>query len=58
MMKLQIFMIPQASCDYTCFAAINVQSAFKKDVNYYQQVLNCKYIENELKKKKNDQTYY
>ena len=40
----------KAGSNYTCLAIINVDSAFKKDKNYYPQVLlkECKYIENKL----------
>ena len=35
--------------DYTCLAAINLNSVLKKHENYYQQVFlkECKYIEKE-----------
>ena len=36
--------------DYTCLAVINVDSALKKDENYYPQVFfkKCKYFKKEL----------
>ena len=36
-MKLQIFMVKVVS-DYTCLAVIKIDSALKKDENYYPQV--------------------
>ena len=48
-MKLQIFTIKIRKLDsnHTCLAVISLDSAFKKDDNYYPQVFSkeCKYIE-------------
>ena len=43
-MKLQI---PKVHSNYTCLAVISLDSALKKDENYYPQVYlkECKYIE-------------
>ena len=41
-MKLQIFMmkkIPKTDSNHTCLAVISLDSALKKDDNYYLQVL-------------------
>ena len=39
--------IPQVDSNYTCLAVITLDSALKKDENYYPQVFlkGCKYIE-------------
>ena len=39
--------IPQVDSNYTCLAVITLDSALKKDENYYPQVFlkECKYIE-------------
>ena len=47
--KLQIFMIkkiPKVDSNHTCLAVIRLDSALKKDENYYPQVFlkECKYI--------------
>ena len=44
-MKLQIFMI-KVDSNHTCLAVISLDSALKKDENYYPQVFlkECKYI--------------
>ena len=47
-MKLPIFMIkkiPKVDSSHTCLAVISLDSAIKKDGNYYPQVLlkECKY---------------
>ena len=41
---------PKAGFDYTCLAVINVDSALKKDENYYLQAFlkEHKYIEKEV----------
>ena len=49
-MKLQISMIkkiPEVDSSQTCLAVISLDSAFKKNDNYYPQVLlkQCKYTE-------------
>ena len=49
-MKLQIFTIkknPKVDFNHTCFAVIILDSAIKKDENYYLLVFSkeCKYIE-------------
>ena len=43
--------IPKASSDYTCLAVITIDSALKRDDNYYPQVFlkEYKYIEKEKK---------
>ena len=52
-MKLQIFAIkkiPKLDSNHTCLAVISLNSALKKDGNYYPQVLlkECKYIEKKV----------
>ena len=39
--------IPKVEYNYTCLAVIRLESALKKDKNYYMQALlkECKYIE-------------
>ena len=39
--------IPKLDSNHTCLAVISLDSAFKKDGNYYRQVFlkECKYIE-------------
>ena len=49
-MKLQIFMIkkiPKGDSSHTCLAVIILDSALKKDENYYSQdfLKECKYIQ-------------
>ena len=58
-MKLQIFMIkklPTVDSDHTCLAVISLDSALKKDENYYSQVFlkECKYIEKKVIRHIND----
>ena len=48
--KLQIFMvkeIPKVESNHTCLAAISLDSAVKKDENYYPEAFlkECEYIE-------------
>ena len=54
-MKLQIFTIKNSS-NHTCLAVISLDSAFKKDGNYYPQVFfkECKYIEKKVVRHIND----
>ena len=42
--------IPKLDSNHTCLAVINLDSALKKDDNYYPQVFlkECKYIENKV----------
>ena len=42
--------IPKVDSNHTCLAVISVESALKKDENYYLQVLlkECKYIEKKV----------
>ena len=42
--------MPDENSDYNCLAVLNVDSAFKKDGNYYLQgfLKECKYIEKEV----------
>ena len=42
--------MPKADSDYTCLAVISVDSALKKDENYYLQAFlkECKYIVKEF----------
>ena len=42
--------IPKVDSNHTCLAVISLDSAFKKDENYYPQVLliECKYIEKKV----------
>ena len=52
-MKLKIFMIkkiPKVDSDPTCLAVISLDSAHKKDENYYPLVFlkECKYIEKKV----------
>ena len=52
-MKLQIFMIKtflNVNSDHICLAVISLDSALKKDENYYPQALlkECKYIEKKV----------
>ena len=44
--------IPKIDCSHTCLAVINLDSALKKDDNYYSQVFlkECKYIEKKVVK--------
>ena len=49
-MKLQVLMIkqiPKVDSNHTCLAVISLDSALKKDGNYYSQVFlkECKYIQ-------------
>ena len=48
-MKLQIFTkkIPKVDSNHTCLAVITLDSALKKNDNYYPEVFlkKCKYIE-------------
>ena len=58
-MKLQIFhdkKIPKVDSNHTCLAVISLDSALKKDENYYSEVFlkECKYIEKKLIKHIND----
>ena len=57
-MKLQIFMvkIPNVDSNHTCLALVSLDSALKKDMNYYPQVLlkECKYIERKVNRHVND----
>ena len=58
-MKFQIFMIkkiPKVDSNHTCLAVISLDSAFKKDDNYYPQVFlkECKYIEKKVIRHVND----
>ena len=51
--KLQIFMIkkiPKVDSNHTCLAVIRLDSALKKDENYYPQVFlkECKYIKKKV----------
>ena len=52
MMKLQIFTTTKFLrwSNHSCLAIISLDSALKKDENYYLQVLlkECKYIENKV----------
>ena len=43
--------IPEAGCNYMCWSVLVIDSALKKDENYYLQVLlkECKYTEKEKK---------
>ena len=57
--KLQSFMtkkIPLVEINNTCLAVISLDSALKKDVNYYLQVFlkECKYIEKKVFGNTND----
>ena len=59
MMKLKIFMIkkiPKVDWNHTCLAVIGLDSALKKDDNYYLQVFlkECKYIETKVIRQIND----
>ena len=52
-MKLQAFMIkkvPKIDSNHICLAEISLDSALKKDENYYLQVFlkQCKYIEKKV----------
>ena len=51
-MKLQIFTIkkPKLDSNHACLAVISLDSALKKDDNYYPQVFvkECKYIEKKV----------
>ena len=52
-MKLQIFTLkknPKLDSNHTCLAVISLDSALKKNDNYYPQVFSkeCKYIEKKL----------
>ena len=52
-MKLQTFRIkktPNTDSNHTCLAAISLDSALKKNDNYYPQVFlkECKYIEKKV----------
>ena len=58
-MKLQIFTttkIPQVDSYHTCLAVISLDSALKKDENYYLQVFfkKSKYIEKKVIRHIND----
>ena len=58
-MKLQIFLIkkiPKVDSNHTCLAVISLDSALKKDDNYYPQVVlkECKYIEKKVIRHIND----
>ena len=58
-MRLQIFMIkknPKVDSNHTYLSVISLDSALKKDENYYQQVLlkECKYIEEKVIRHIND----
>ena len=49
--KLQIFMIKKkVDCNHTCLVVVSLDSALKKDDNYYPQVFlkECKYIEEKV----------
>ena len=58
MMKLQIFKIkiPKVGSNHTCLAVITLDSALKKNDNYYPQVFlkECKYIEKKVIRHIND----
>ena len=55
-MKLQIFMIKRIDSSHTCLAVTNLDSALKKDDNYYPQVFlkECKYTEKKVIRHIND----
>ena len=48
--------IPKVKYNHTCLAVISLDSAFKKDENYYPQVFlkECKYIEKKVIRHIND----
>ena len=48
--------IPKVDSNRTCLAVISLDSAFKNNENYYQQVFlkECKYIEKKVIKHTND----
>ena len=48
--------IPKVGSNYTCVAVISLDSALKKDENYYPQVFlkECKYIEKKVMRYIND----
>ena len=55
-MKLQIFMIKKVDFNHTCLAVISLDSALKKEENYYLQVFlkECKYLEKKVSRHIND----
>ena len=48
--------MPKVDSNHTCLVVITLNSALKKDYNYYQQVFlkDCKYIENKVITHTND----
>ena len=48
--------IPKVDFNHTCLAAISLDSALRKDENYYPQVFlkECKYIEKQVIRHSND----
>ena len=49
-MLMNIFTIRSSNCGITCLAVITLDSALKKDYNYYLKVFlkECKYIERKV----------
>ena len=55
-MELWIFTIKKVDSNHTCLAVISLDSALKKDDNYYTQMFlkECKYIEKKVVKQISD----